>query len=291
MRKILVILTLFWISFYPVFAYEAEISIDKDNVFIWDNLKLLIKIKNTDNLENIEILNVNNDLEKNFDIIWRSQSNQIYSQSKMIDWKLEEQREVLTNYTFTLKPKKIWEFTLWPISLSDWTNKKETNLVNVKIIENEVKINSWNKNEKKDFYNSNNDSNLIYYILLTSLLILLLAYIFYYIFNSKKSEKLDKDLEKIDKATQDDFDISLIDINSKDFSNQIEEVLKNKISQQYGILVENKDLSEIIWEIWIFDDKQLLEKINLWINKIKYSDLYFDKNKLFEDVKLFLEKK
>lgn len=300
MKKIFTILILFLFFFYPVFAYEAEISVNNEKVLLSDNFKLSINIKNVDNLEEIQISKIN--WIDNFEVLWTNQSNRVFSQSKVVNGKIEEQRETTTLFEFILKPKNIWEFSLWPISFDNWVEKKDTNIVKINVLKDEVEVKndlpentnyslpvdefSWKNNINDD------DKDDILFFILIALFILLVLMIFLQTLRNKRD--IDN-LENSNKNTscEDSLEENLnnldFDINSKNFVSDIENVLKIKISKKYNISHENKSLWEII-ESTDFEDKELLNKINLWLNKIKYSDLYFDKEKFLEDVKSYLGK-
>lgn len=297
MKKIFTILFLFF--FYPVFAYEAEISVNNEKVLLSDNFKLSINIKNVDNLEEIQISKIN--WIDNFEVLWTNQSNRVFSQSKVVNGKIEEQRETVTLFEFILKPKNIWEFSLWPISFDNWVEKKDTNIVKINVLKDEVEVKNdlpenTNYSLPVDEFswknNINDDKDGILFFILIALFILLVLMIFLQTLRNKRD--IDN-LENSNKNTgyEDSLEENLnnldFDINSKNFVSDIENVLKIKISKKYNISHENKSLWEMIENI-DFEDKELLNKINLWLNKIKYSDLYFDKEKFLEDVKSYLGK-
>lgn len=299
MKKIFTILILFLFFFYPVFAYEAEISVNNEKVLLSDNFKLSINIKNVDNLEEIQISKIN--WIDNFEVLWTNQSNRVFSQSKVVNGKIEEQRETATLFEFILKPKNIWEFSLWPISFDNWVEKKDTNIVKINVLKDEVEVKNdlpenTNYSLPVDEFswknNINDDKDGILFFILIALFILLVLMIFLQTLRNKRD--IDN-LENSNKNTgcEDFLEENLnnldFDINSKNFVSDIENVLKIKINKKYNISHENKSLWEMI-ENTDFEDKELLNKINLWLNKIKYSDLYFDKEKFLEDVKSYLGK-
>ncbi|PZM86791.1 hypothetical protein DLH72_00060 [Candidatus Gracilibacteria bacterium] len=299
MKKIFTILILFLFFFYPVFAYEAEISVNNEKVLLSDNFKLSINIKNVDNLEEIQISKING--IDNFEVLGTNQSNRVFSQSKVVNGKIEEQRETTTLFEFILKPKNIGEFSLGPISFDNGVEKKDTNIVKINVLKDEVEVKndlpentnySLPVDEFSGKNNINDDKDGILFFILIALFILLVFMIFLQTLRNKRD--IDN-LENSNKNTgyEDSLEENLnnldFDINSKNFVSDIENVLKIKINKKYNISHENKSLGEII-ESTDFEDKELLNKINLGLNKIKYSDLYFDKEKFLEDVKSYLGK-
>ena len=135
MKKILTILFLYFTVFYQAFALEVGIKTDKKEIFQNEELKLTIDIKNVSDLEKLEISK--NNLEQNFEIIGISQSNKIFSSAINNSWILEEEKEVLTSYSFILKPKQTWKLIIWPIEIKNWNEKIDTDKLEIKVLEEE----------------------------------------------------------------------------------------------------------------------------------------------------------
>lgn len=305
MRKIIVILALFLSFFSQVFSLSSEIFVDKEEVSIWENFRLTLTIKNSENLENIEISQFNN-LENDFDIIWQSQSNKFFSQVVNINWKLEEKREIITDYTFTLSPKRVWSFEIWPIIVSEWDLKNETNSLKIKVFENEIKSNfddnyvlTDKKQEKIEEKKSIVfDKKIIYFIIFLIIFLIWIFIIYRKYFSSKKVKNLEKEIdfsEKIEEKKSDflekheDFD-NFLNLENKEFFIKIEKILKNFIFSNYSLETKNKSISEIISDIKNPEKKEFLKKINENLNKIRFSDLEIDKTEIIEDLKNFLKK-
>lgn len=305
MRKIIVILALFLSFFSQVFSLSSEIFVDKEEVSIWENFRLTLTIKNSENLENIEISQFNN-LENDFDIIWQSQSNKFFSQVVNINWKLEEKREIITDYTFTLSPKRVWSFEIWPIIVSEWDLKNETNSLKIKVFENEIKPNfddnyvlTDKKQEKIEEKKSIVfDKKIIYFIIFLIIFLIWIFIIYRKYFSSKKVKNLEKEIdfsEKIEEKKSDflekheDFD-NFLNLENKEFFIKIEKILKNFIFSNYSLETKNKSISEIISDIKNPEKKEFLKKINENLNKIRFSDLEIDKTEIIEDLKNFLKK-
>ena len=70
----------------------------------------------------------------------------------------------------------------------------------------------------------------------------------------------------------------------------LEKCLKNKILEKYWIEIWNKNISEMIEQIAESEEKEKLREINLFFNKLKYSDLELDKKEFLEKLREFLEK-
>lgn len=305
MRKIIVILALFLSFFSQVFSLSSEIFVDKEEVAIWENFRLTLTIKNSENLENIEISQFNN-LENDFDIIWQSQPNKFFSQVVNINWKLEEKREIITDYTFTLSPKRVWNFEIWPIIVSEWDLKNETNSLKIKVFENEIKPNfddnyvlTDKKQEKIEEKKSIVfDKKIIYFIIFLIIFLIWIFIIYRKYFSSKKVKNLEKEIdfsEKIEEKKSDfsekdeDFE-KILNLENKEFFIKIEKILKNFIFSNYSLETKNKSISDIISDIKNPEKKEFLKKINENLNKIRFSDLEIDKTEIIEDLKNFLKK-
>ena len=105
-------------------------------------------------------------------------------------------------------------------------------------------------------------------------------------FGSKRQE-----VEFNDKEQKEDENFrENLDINSNDFLEKAEKCIKNKILEKYWIETWNKNISEMIEQVAESEEKEKLKEINLFFNKLKYSDLELDKKEFLEKIKEFLEK-
>lgn len=154
MKKILTILFLFFTLFHQAFSLEVDIKTDKKEIFQNEELKLTIDIKNVSDLEKLEISK--NNLEQNFEIIGISQSNKIFSSAINNSWILEEEKEVLTSYSFILKAKQTWNLIIWPMEIKNWNEKIDTDKLEIKVLEEKKsdkilsETNTWKIFEIKD---------------------------------------------------------------------------------------------------------------------------------------------
>lgn len=277
MRTILVILILFFSYFYTVFSFEAEISIDKNELQMDESFKLILNIKKAENLENIKILNF--DLEKNFDIIWESQSIKTFSNLvSLSSWKVEEQNETSINYNFILSPKNFWEFQIWPIILDDWEKKVETNSLSVKILANQK--NDFNQDEKiqKNDEKIEKKIDFKYFYIFIIIFLIWIFIIKLLIIKSRKSKiKEEKIFENQEKKIEEK-----IDLDEK--INKISLLEKEEFIFEIEKILQKNNL--------FFDDlsNENLQKIKKILDKMKYSNLEVDKNEVFENLKKILEK-
>lgn len=307
MRKLSCFLWLFLFFSNVVFSYEAQISSDKEELEVWETLRLEVNLKNLEELWKVEISKING--IENFDVIWSSQSSKIISQSKVVDGKFEEQREAITSLVLTLEPKKAWSFSLWPVVLDNWTEKKETNSLKINVSKSKIKPKLEDKNEQKRLASEENfqkqysekltktdntlDNKIYFIIILAFLTLFLIIIIIMKAYLSRKwwEKELNKDLEN--KQEQENIEeeiVELPDVGDEKFIEKIEKILKKEISLRFNLKFKDKDISDIFKEIDFSNNKDL-EEINALLNKSKYSNLELDKTEILEKVKSFLNKK
>ena len=303
MKKIIVLLSLLLFSTDCVFTYEVDIKADKTEInskddfvslnvdFTWidwdiDISELLESIKKVKWMENFDISLINQ---------WFS----FISQWIIKNWQLEEKKEGRASYTFSLIPKKTWEFDIWPFSFDkDW-EKKQIDALKIKVVNENV----HQENKASDLklaLNNNSTGNFLIetkekvdekswintFLIIFFWIIILWILIYFLWFGSKRQE-----VEFNDKEQKEDKNFrENLDINSNDFLEKAEKCIKNKILEKYWIEIWNKNISEMIEQIAESEEKEKLKEINLFFNKLKYSDLELDKKEFLEKIKEFLEK-
>lgn len=303
MKKIIVLLSLLLFSTDCVFTYEVDIKADKTEInskddfvslnvdFIWidwdiDISELLESIKKVKWMENFDISLINQ---------WFS----FISQWIIKNWQLEEKKEGRASYTFSLIPKKTWEFDIWPFSFDkDW-EKKQIDALKIKVVNENV----HQENKASDLklaLNNNSTGNFLIetkekvdekswintFLIIFFWIIILWILIYFLWFGSKRQE-----VEFNDKEQKEDKNFrENLDINSNDFLEKAEKCIKNKILEKYWIETWNKSISEMIEQVAESEEKEKLKEINLFFNKLKYSDLELDKKEFLEKIKEFLEK-
>lgn len=303
MKKIIVLLSLLLFSTDCVFTYEVDIKADKTEInskddfvslnvdFIWidwdiDISELLESIKKVKWMENFDISLINQ---------WFS----FISQWIIKNWQLEEKKEGRASYTFSLIPKKTWEFDIWPFSFDkDW-EKKQIDALKIKVVNKNVHQENRNSDLKLALNNNSTGNFLIEtkekvdekswintFLIIFFWIIILWILIYFLWFGSKRQE-----VEFNDKEQKEDKNFrENLDINSNDFLEKAEKCIKNKILEKYWIETWNKNISEMIEQIAESEEKEKLREINLFFNKLKYSDLELDKKEFLEKIKEFLEK-
>ena len=303
MKKIIVLLSLLLFSTDCVFTYEVDIKADKTEInskddfvslnvdFIWidwdiDISELLESIKKVKWMENFDISLINQ---------WFS----FISQWIIKNWQLEEKKEGRASYTFSLIPKKTWEFDIWPFSFDkDW-EKKQIDALKIKVVNKNVHQENRNSDLKLALNNNSTGNFLIEtkekvdekswintFLIIFFWIIILWILIYFLWFGSKRQE-----VEFNDKEQKEDENFrENLDINSNDFLEKAEKCIKNKILEKYWIEIWNKNISEMIEQIAESEEKEKIRELNLYFNKLKYSDLELDKKEFLEKLREFLEK-
>ena len=282
MKKIIVLLSLLLFSTDCVFTYEVDIKADKTEInskddfvslnvdFTWidwdiDISELLESIKKVKWMENFDISLINQ---------WFS----FISQWIIKNWQLEEKKEGRARYTFSLIPRKTWEFDIWPFSFDkDW-EKRQIDALKIKVVNEN--IHQENKaSDLKLALNNNSTGNFLIetkekvdekswintFLIIFFWIIILWILIYFLWFGSKRQE-----VEFNDKEQKEDKNFrENLDINSNDFLEKAEKCIKNKILEKYWIETWNKNISEMIEQIAESEEKEKLREINLFFNKLK----------------------
>ncbi len=149
MKKILksiLFLFLFFVFVLKSFAFDVNLNVDKNIVDINNNFNLFLKIT-TNNWWEIWVKSIK--WLENFEILWKSQSQSSSSSVVIINWQTKQ--NITTNLVLNLilKPKKNWEFEIWPAILEKWGKQIKSNKVKIKV--------SWNKS----IFLNNSSPNLV----------------------------------------------------------------------------------------------------------------------------------
>ncbi len=315
MRKILLNFLIFiWIFIWMlsnIFAFDANLQIDKSETNINDYINLKVEMNSTEWWQ-VWIIGIK--WLENFNLINQSQSQSSSSTIIVVNWKTQNKTKTTIDLDLILKAKKKWNFILWPATLEvgtwkiltnslkinvwwnntfinntfinnnaiTWNNNIKLNQLNSK--EKDIKIEKYNNIEKKDLNN-----NLDLYLLL---IVLLITGIVFYILNKKQPKLLEKTIsnknhnsdlvekeinfEKIEK-------IEYPEINDDKFLIKIDNILKNKLMLKFKIKnIKTKTYHELLNEIW---ENDLITNIIDMINKAKYSNNIWNKNKILELIK------
>lgn len=289
MKKIFVIFLLFFSVYYETFAFEAELITDKNIFKKYEKIKATIKVKDLEDFSNLSFLKIN--LDKNLEITWNSQSSKTMYQSKIINWKLEEKREMQLEIDLLLKSKKEWEFEIWPFILTDWKTEFTTNSLKIKVLENENLADKSNVKEKEKInFEIEYLNYILFFVIVLFWFLLIIKFLMKNNFNKKelKNPEQPKLLPQALDLKNKNF---LLELNNEDFTFEIEQFLKKYILFKYDLNFENKNISEILEEKNVSKiDLDYLRKINNSLDKINYSNLEVDKQEILTDLEHFLEK-
>jgi len=318
--KIFSIIFILFTSIINIFAFEAELKVDKNNSNINENINLRIEIKSSTWWE-VKITDIK--WLENFEKIWQSQSQSSSTQVMINNWKTETQTNKTVNLDLILKAKKKWEFKLWPAILESGNEKKESNSVKIKIDWTDISIinkdspiipfnkgdenkkteeennenkdkNIENKKEQKsENWNSNieNNKNLKNnnYSLYLLIFVLISSWLLFYLLMKRKNIFLE---EKDSSEQQGGFiplqnkkEIIYPEIWEENFINKITNIFKEKLSNKFNIEnIENLTFDEIFVTIWKDSN---IEKIIKKINKAKYSNIDENNEEILELIKDF----
>jgi len=289
LKKILKILLSIWLFISlitNVFAFDANLNVDKNTLNINDTLNLRLEL-NSSKWWKFEVLEIK--WLENFKKLWQSQSQSSSTQIVSINWKMKQETKTTINLDLVLKPLKTWEFEIGPAIISDWQTKFKTNSIKVKIDWNKIQWIKQNspiipfikgdeqQKEKEENKNSKNnleqkeklqkehvsDNNYELYLLI--LVLALTSGIFYFLIKNKKtpsskgggqSQKtplLSK--EGMGVVSEIDFEkkeekIDFPEITDNDFINKIDKIFRKKIAKKFNIknieTLWNSEILEIL---------------------------------------------
>jgi len=152
-QKILLILILS-IFYFNTYAISIEVTTDKNNLTVWDIFNLSIEIEgNIDwslNLWEIKWL-------ENFDLLHTSQSQSSSSKVVFINWKAEHESKILYSINYTLQANKIWDHTVWPITLRNLGTDMVIAPIDINVWWTLIWLNSKNDDKIYDIFENNNN--------------------------------------------------------------------------------------------------------------------------------------
>lgn len=298
-RKIVCSVIVFLIFIPNLYSFEAKISSDSREIFLNQTFTLNLEI----DLEDSKNINIDRiEWIKNFEILWQSQSQQNNSRTTIVNWKTQTLTKQKLNINFVLKPTEHWEYTIWPIVLSDWNLVLETSSINIKVLDN-----FYNKSDKEKKVDQKNVLHKFYnYIFYSFLLIFVIAsfliFIYYvnkknldyHIQNLKNKFNSPKNINTPDKFLHhklDDFEKSQVinypTIDDQDFVVKIDNIIKQKLHKKYNLKgIKKLTYSEILQSLdKNLSDTKIVEEIFDKINKLKYSNILISKTQLLELIK------
>lgn len=293
MKKYIVLSLLFFCFYLDSYAFEAQIKTDKDNYNINENIKFTL-IVDLDDSKNIELESVK--WLENFDIISTSSSQKSTYSEKNINWKIEMISKQLLYVDYIMKANKDGTFSLWPVVLNDWLERKETKSINLQIDWNR-KNEIQNKYKKQNYDKEKDDIDdwvwllfiIVFWLLIWSLVYYKKEFIFSQFDKLKKSYNTVNVSEDIKKEENISFLNEIEELPNIDDSKFIDKIIlytKNKLIRKYNLKWNFNSLDELIIELdENLSDSELLKEVIDLINRFKYSNLLVSKQNILDIVK------
>lgn len=296
-KKISLLIILFISFFSSIYAFDATISTTKDKINLNDYTKLRIQVELRDE-KNVEIKEIK--WIENFDILSNTQWSSSSSNIVVVNWQTKTETKSINYIDLTLSPKKAWNYILWPAVLTDWTNSKETNSINISVDDKKIVNDDLRSNRNFEREQNWDHIEIIFSIIALSLLLITfwIIYKFYPNFynkyfdilktrTNKYLKKSENNIEKINEESEESKEIIYPEISDIEFAEKINVILRNKLKNKYYIEnIDAKSYNEI-YELLPEDieDKQKLKTIIDTLNKLKYSNLDLEKNEILELIK------
>jgi len=301
MNKRLIILIISFLLFVPsLYSFDANISSSSKEIYLNQKFTLNLKIDLQDS-DNININRIKG--IENFEVLWKSQSQQSDYRTTIINWKADTISRQIINMTYVLKSKNAWEYTIWPFVLSDGQKIIETNTIDLKILNSFFDNKTENnKKENKVLYKGLNYNYILYFLLPLVLLTILIIYTYY-----KNREKLKSDIgliinkfskknnintaDKFMDKKMDDFEKNQIieypKIDDQDFVIKIDNIVKQKLQKKYNIKgIKKLTYTQILENLdHNLSDREIVKNIFDMITKLKYSNILISKSQLVELIK------
>ncbi len=300
-RKIVCSVIVFLLFIPSLYSFEANVSSNSREIFLNETFTVNLEI----DLQDSKNININRiEWIENFEILWQSQSQQTNSRTTIVAWETQTFSKQILDINFVVKPLYDWDFTFWPIVLSDWNKEVTTSGIDIKVLD-EFYNNSGNEKEllkNQVLHKNKNIDYLIYFLLPLIILLLLILFIFY-----KNREKIKFDIQNLKHKFNspeyintndnflhhklDDFEKSQVinypDIDDQDFVIKIDNIIKQKLHKKYNLKgIKKLTYIEILQSLdKNLSDRKIVEEIFDKINKLKYSNILISKTQLLELIK------
>ncbi|MDP2090343.1 MAG: BatD family protein [Candidatus Gracilibacteria bacterium] len=154
--KIIVSQILFFLCLSNIYAFDANLQIDKKDIDINDSVNLRIEVSSEQGGQ-IGVKEIKG-LE-NFEIINQSQSQSSASNVVIVNGKTETKTESKINLDLSLKAKVKGDFEIGPAILSDGSMEVTTNTVKVNVTGDNLYVNNNHININNNQANTNNANN------------------------------------------------------------------------------------------------------------------------------------
>ncbi len=307
-KKIVLIFTIFFSLFSRAFWMDVSVSTDKNQIQQWEvfNLKIEIEWNLSSGFQVWEIKWL-----ENFEVLGKSQSQSSATKTVIVNWQTQTESQTIYSIFYTLKWIDKWDFTLWPISISNSENSIITNPINIKVSsdgifsnivpENEIKV-SWNNFYESKISNSKVRKGewleVLINVFLFFIWVVLLFLLFLYFKNKEKIDLLIKNLmnksgDKNETLLDNRVDENIDNINKTYVSAEIKDKseVESKLEEEKENIdiypdLEDEDFISKLEDIFLC---KLKEKFNIeWIENKTYVDIlwelegvsYYEKEKI-----------
>lgn len=270
--KLALFLSLLFV-FFQAGAMQVALELSQDEINIWDNVTLRIKVADNANLD---IWHIEIEWLDKFQVLWTSKSSQTQMINREIISTLQYDFKITTNYT--------WNITIWPAIIERWDSVIKSNVVTLKV--NSLVLNNLD------------DKQLNIDLIIAILFLVLILTWFWFLFLKYLDEKnrLQKNLEKqndllIEKTLKSEKFLNKINsYDSEEISlDDLKDIVLAYINVFYSKNLKSLTTLEIINKLYDVDmDESKREKIKIILNEIdtsKYSWKNIDLNDIFFKIK------
>ena len=310
MKKIILTLIIFSSISLKTFALDATLETTNKQIDINNpiDIKLTIESDETDSWA-IEIQNIK--WLDNFDIVNQSQYQNSSTSISVIDWKTQKETKIKNFLELSLKAKKSWDYTIWPVVIKSWENTIETNSIDLKVEWEKIFLNNQNNtNNSQTITNNNPQNNIIQNnpsnqtndlenivkkdfnspfinIIKVIIILIIISWLTYFSLKKISEEKANKEdkreeindenKEDVEEENNNNYEIVIPTLESKSFDTKVEEFFKNILKQKFN----TDDINNINQNS---ENYEKIKKIQNEINKLKYSNLEINKKELLEEI-------
>ena len=260
---------------------KLDISTDKDIYFLDDIINLRIDLDSDKilsfNLKNIVWI-------ENFDILHKSSS----SSFQIVNW----EKKSNVSFIFSLLPKDVWNFSLWPVFLKNWNNELESNVIKIKVEKKEKSIKNLIDSKNNENLEDIHDIETVRFFWFNDFILYFVLLFFFFILFFFILNKYFKKIESENKASlqkENFYDKNLLNIISrlkklkesssilekKDFYEKLNLIFRDYFKFSWIKLAENMSLNELYNYA-----SQIVNWKVVWLDIFKKSYFYeFNNNK------------
>lgn len=194
MKKIIIFLSMIFLLINSVYAEtKIELSSSEKEIFLDDFLTLEIDIFFDSEFKTGEI-----------QVLWLTDFDQFSKQESSkftsINWIIKSNKSI----SLAIKPRKIWEYIIWPVIFKIWEDEFKSNKIVIKILKEENINDLWTEEDTLDKKEDSlkRDYNIfskINFIPIFLFFLLLIIYLFFIKYNKKSNNITPKVINIIDR--------------------------------------------------------------------------------------------